>query len=81
MARTRERRRRGQVLATVRLNQVELRKLAALGYLDQSLIGAEKGPALDAAAEALTRWARGLPRVSLTCFADRSECHETLAGP
>jgi hypothetical protein len=34
------------------MDQVELRKLAALGYLDQSLIGAEKGPALDAAAEA-----------------------------
>ncbi len=52
MARTRERRRRGQVLATVRIDRIELRKLAALGYLDQSLIGAEKGPALDAALEA-----------------------------
>jgi hypothetical protein len=51
MARTRERRRRGQVLATVRIDRIEMRKLASLGYPDPSLVGAGKGPALDAAAE------------------------------
>jgi hypothetical protein len=52
MRRTRERRRRGQVLATVRLDLVELRKLAWLGYPEAALIGADKGPAFDKAAEA-----------------------------
>lgn len=52
MARTRDRRRRGQAYATIRIDRVELQKLAALGYLDGSLLGAEKGPAIDAAAEA-----------------------------
>jgi hypothetical protein len=50
--RTRDRRRRGQSLATVRLDRVERQKLAALGYLDRSLLGADKGPAIDAAVEA-----------------------------
>jgi hypothetical protein len=49
--RVRERRRRGQILATVRLGPVEAQKLAALGYLDPVAPGA-KGPALDTAAEA-----------------------------
>lgn len=52
MRRTRERRRRGQVLATVRVDLLELRKLAWLGYLDPAHIGADKGPAFDRAAEA-----------------------------
>jgi len=49
---TRERRRRGQSLATIRLDRIERQKLAALGYLDRSLLAAEKGPAIDAAVEA-----------------------------
>jgi hypothetical protein len=49
---TRERRRRGQSLATVRLDPIERQKLAALGYLDGSLLAAKKGPAIDAAVEA-----------------------------
>jgi hypothetical protein len=52
MRRTRERRRRGQVLVTLRLDLLELRKLARLGYLDAALIGADKGLAFDKAAEA-----------------------------
>jgi hypothetical protein len=50
--RTRERRRRGQAVATVRIDRIERQKLAALGYLDPSLLAAEKGPAIDAAVEA-----------------------------
>jgi hypothetical protein len=34
MARTRARRRRGRLLATVEIGPIEFRKLAALGYLD-----------------------------------------------
>lgn len=52
MARTRDRRRRGQAIAKVRIDTVERQKLVALGYLDHSLIGDEKGPAIDAAVEA-----------------------------
>lgn len=52
MARTRARRRRGQAFATIRIDRVERQKLVNLGYLDASLLGAEKGRALDAAAEA-----------------------------
>lgn len=50
--RTRERRRRGQAFAVVRLDRLERRKLVALGYLDASSVDAEKGPAIDGAAEA-----------------------------
>lgn len=52
MARTRDRRRRGQAYATIRIDRAERKKLIRLGYLDPSLLGAEKGPALDRAAEA-----------------------------
>jgi hypothetical protein len=50
--RTRERRRRGQAVATVRVDRIERQKLAALGYLDRSLLAAEKGSAIDTAVEA-----------------------------
>jgi len=50
MARLRDRRRRGHLIATVRLDKIEMGKLATLGYLDPAQ--REKGPALDAAAEA-----------------------------
>ena len=49
---TRERRRRGQALATIRVDRIERQKLVELGYLDRSLLGADKGPALDVAVEA-----------------------------
>jgi hypothetical protein len=50
MVRLRNRRRHGHLIATVRVDQIEMRKLAALGYLDPAQ--REKGPALDFAAEA-----------------------------
>ena len=42
MARLRDRRRRGFVVITCRLNQVEMRELVALGYFDPG--PAEEGP-------------------------------------
>jgi hypothetical protein len=48
VTRLRARRRRGEIIATLRVDQVELRKLVALGYLDPDAPH-EKGPALDAA--------------------------------
>lgn len=48
--RLRTRRRHGQLLAAVRIDRMEIRKLVALGYLDAPI--AAKGPALDAAVEA-----------------------------
>lgn len=50
--RLRGRRRRGEAIAIIRINRAERERLVALGYLDQSLLGAEKGPALDLAVEA-----------------------------
>jgi hypothetical protein len=50
MTRLRDRRQRGYVIVTVRLDQSEMRKLVALGYLDPAQ--RHRGPALDAAAEA-----------------------------
>jgi hypothetical protein len=50
VARLRDRRRRGHVMVSIRLDQVEIGKLVALGYLDPARC--EKGPALDDAAEA-----------------------------
>jgi hypothetical protein len=47
----RDRRQRGHAIAKVRLDPVEMQKLAALGYLDPGTPG-DKGPAFDAAAEA-----------------------------
>jgi hypothetical protein len=44
MAHMRERRRRGQALVKIKLDRSEVRKLAALGYLDRSLTAAERGP-------------------------------------
>ena len=65
MARLRDRRRRGYVMTSVRLDQLEIAKLVALGYLDPAQ--REKGPALDVAAEAylsdsLADESRSLPR-------------------
>lgn len=48
VTRLRARRRRGEVMATLWVNQAEIRKLIALGYLDADA-PREKGPALDAA--------------------------------
>ena len=50
VARFRARRRRGDLLAIVRVDQIEIRKLVALGYLDAPVPA--KGPTLDAAIEA-----------------------------
>jgi hypothetical protein len=50
VARFRARRRRGYVLAAVRVDRNEIRKLVALGYLDAPVTA--KGPTLDAAIEA-----------------------------
>ena len=50
--RLRDRRRRGQSIAKVRLGRIEMKKLAALGYLPSAFVLAEKGPELDAAVEA-----------------------------
>lgn len=52
MKRTRERRRRGQALAKVRIDRGEVLKLVTLGYLPKSLILIDKGVALDKAVEA-----------------------------
>ena len=51
MARTRERRRRGEAIAKLRLDPVERKKLIALGYLDAD-VADDKGPPFDRAAEA-----------------------------
>lgn len=50
--RERDRRRRGQSTAKVRLDRVEMKKLAALGYLPSAFVLAEKGAEVDAAVEA-----------------------------
>jgi len=50
MTRFRYRRRRGLVLATVRVDSVGLRKLVALGYLRVD-VGGDNGAAFDAAVE------------------------------
>jgi hypothetical protein len=50
VARFRARSRRGYMLAAVRVDWSEIRKLVALGYLDAPVT--TKGPVLDAAIEA-----------------------------
>ena len=50
VARFRARRRRGYMLTTLRVDQIEIRKLVALGYLDAPVTA--RGPTLDAATEA-----------------------------
>lgn len=52
MKRTRERRRRGQALAKIKVDREEVRKLVALGYLPKTLVMIDKGVALDKAVEA-----------------------------
>ena len=49
VARFRARRRGGDLLASVRVNRTEIRKLVALGYLDAPQ--SARGPTLDAAIE------------------------------
>lgn len=48
--RLRERRRRGQSVAKVRVDRIEMKKLAALGYLPSAFVLAEKGSELDSGA-------------------------------
>ena len=52
MAALRERRQHGLAVVKVRLGRVERERLIELGYLDRSLVAAEKGPALNRAVEA-----------------------------